>query len=183
VDRHRLLIRRKTSDPTEPAYYIAYAPDHYPCPLTDPVKAAGARRAIEDDYQDAKQAAGLDETQARGYRAWTRHTALAPAAYALLAAASAPAKAAHPRPVPPNDPDQQTPADRGTTALTVPEIQRPPTTTTAQRIPANQDTGLHPACSDRRRRHQARARRHHYRTPLAPTARPHVSTHEIRLPY
>ncbi len=146
--RHHLLIRRKISDPTELAYYIAYVPDHYACSLTDLVKAAGARWAIEDDFQDAKQAAGLDETQVRGYRAWKRHTALALAAYALLAVASALAKASHSRPVLPNDPDQQAPADCGMTALTVPEIQRLLTTTTAQRIPANQDIGFHLAWSD-----------------------------------
>ena len=77
------------------AYYIAYVPDHYVCSLTDLVKVAGIRWAIEDDFQDAKQAVGLDQTQARGCRAWKRHTALALAAYALPAIASALAMLAH----------------------------------------------------------------------------------------
>jgi hypothetical protein len=106
----------------------------------------------------------------RGYRAWKRHTALALAAYALLAVASALAKAAHPRPVLPDDSDQQAPADCGLTALTVPEIQRLLATTTAGRTPAIQDIGFYLAWSNWRRRHQARARWHHYRTRLAITA-------------
>jgi hypothetical protein len=112
----------------------------------------------------------LDETQVRGYRAWKRHTALALAAYALLAIASALAKAAHPAPVLPDEPDQPPPADCGMTALTVPEIQHLLTTTTAQRISTNQDIEFHLAWSDWRRRHQARARWHHYRARLALTA-------------
>lgn len=75
--RHHLLVRRKISDPAEKAYCIAYVPDHYVCSLTDLVKVAGTRWPIEDDFQDAKQAVGLDETQVRGYHAWKRHTALA----------------------------------------------------------------------------------------------------------
>jgi SRSO17 transposase len=168
--RHHLLIRRRISDPAELAYYIAYVPDHYTCSLTDLIKAAGARWAIEDDFQDAKQAVGLDETQVRGYRAWKRHTALALAAYALLAVTSALAKATHPQPVLPDDPDQQAPADCGMTALTVPEIQCLLTTTGARRKPVNQDIEFHLAWSDWRRRHQARARWHHYRRRLALTA-------------
>lgn len=169
-ERHHLLIRRKIGDPTELAYYIAYVPDRYVCSLTDLVKVAGTRWAIEDDFQDAKQSVALDQTQVRGYRAWKRHTALALAAYALLAIASALDKAAHPAPVLPDDIDQKAPADCGMTALTVPEIQRLLTTSSAQRIPARQDIDFYLAWSEWRRRHQARARWHHYRTRLALTA-------------
>ena len=168
--RHHLLIRRNISAPSELAFYIAYVPDRYVCSLTDLIKVAGSRWAIEEDFQDAKQAVGLDGTQVRGYRAWKRHTALALAAYTLLAVASALAKAAHPLPVLPDDPDRQAPADCGMTALTVPEIQRLLATASAQRIPAIQDIEFHLAWSNWRRRHQARARWHHYRTRLALTA-------------
>ena len=164
--RHHLIIRRKISDPSELAFYIAYVPDHYVCSLTDLVKVAGIRWAIEDDFQDAKGAIGLDHTQVRGYRAWKRHTTLALAAYALLAIASALAKAAHPQPVLPDEPDQKAPTDCGMTALTVPEIQR----LRAAATPAISDIEFHLAWSDWRRRHQARARWHHYRTRLALTA-------------
>jgi len=170
--RHHLLIRRSISDPTELAYYLAYVPDHYVCSLTDLVKVAGIRWAIEDDFQDAKQSVALDGTQVRGYRAWKRHATLALAAYALLAIASALAKTTHPTPVLPEDPDQKAPADCGLIALTVPEIQRllAIATATAQRMPTNPDIGFHLAWSDWRRRHQARARWHHYRTRLTLTA-------------
>jgi hypothetical protein len=163
-ERHQLLIRRSIGT-GELAYYVAYVPAHYACSLTDLVKVACTRWAIEDDFQDAKQAVGLDGTQVRGYRAWKRHTALALAAYALLAIASALAKAAHPAPVLPDEPDQTPPVDCGMTALTVPEIQRL-LATTAHRILTNRDIEFHLAWSDWRRRHQARARWYHYRTRL-----------------
>lgn len=60
----------------------------------------------------------------RGYRALKRHTALALAAYALLAVASEVAKIARPAPVLPDDPGQPPPGDCGMTALTIPEVQR-----------------------------------------------------------
>jgi SRSO17 transposase len=50
--RHHLLIRRSISNPGEVAYYLAYVPEHYVCSLTDLVKVAGARWAVEDDFQD-----------------------------------------------------------------------------------------------------------------------------------
>jgi hypothetical protein len=167
--RRHLLIRLSISDPTELAYYIAFTPAHYVCSLTDLVKVAGIRWAIEDDFQDAKQAVALDGAQVRGYRAWKRHTILALAAYALLAIASALAKTTHHAPVLPDDPDQKAPADCGMIALAVPEIQRLLTMATAQRMPTNPDIGFHLAWSDWRRRRQARARWHHYRTCLTPT--------------
>jgi SRSO17 transposase len=171
--RH-LLIRRSISDPGELAYFYAYAPAGRVCSLTDLVKVAGTRWKVEDDFQDVKSTIGLDQTQVRLYRAWRRHVTLAMAALAFLAVLAAIEKAAHPAPVLPHDPDQTPPADCGTTALTVPETQRlfhlfsilargVPSCTCAQ-IP------LHLRWSDWRRRHQARARWHHYRTRLALTA-------------
>ena len=105
--RHHLLVRRKISDPSEAAYHIAYVPDRYACSLTDLIKVAGARWAIEDDFQDAKRSVGLDETQVRGYRAWKRHTALALAVYALPAIASALDRADRPRNPAPTDHNQR----------------------------------------------------------------------------
>lgn len=169
--RRHLLIRRSISDPGELAYFYAYAPEGRVCSLTDLVKVAGMRWKVEDDFQDVKSTVGLDQTQVRLYRAWRRHVTLAMAALAFLAVLAAIEKAAHPAPVLPHDPDQAPPADCGTIALTVPEAQRlfhlfsipargVPSCTCAQ-IP------LHLRWSDWRRRHQARARWHHYRTRLA----------------
>jgi SRSO17 transposase len=171
--RRQLLIRRSISDPSEIAYFYAYAPPGYVCSLTDLVKVAGTRWKVEDDFQDAKSTIGLDQTQVRLYRAWKRHVTLAMAALAFLAVLAALEKAAHPAPVLPHDPDQSPPADCGTIALTVPEAQRLfhlftmltrgdlPTCTTRAHLE------LHLRWSDWRRRHQARARWHHYRTRLA----------------
>ena len=163
--RHQLLIRRSIST-SELAYYLAYVPDHYVCSLTDLVKVAGTRWAIEDDLQDAKQAVGLDETQGRGYRAWKRHTVLALAAYAILAVTSALDKATHPQPVLPTEPGQAPPVDCGMIALTVPEIQRLLPLLGTDRPRQDTDTAFHLRWSDWRRRHQARARWHHYRARL-----------------
>lgn len=169
---HTLLIRRSISDPGEIAYFYAYTPAHYVCSLADLVKIAGMRWKIEDDFQDSKTTVGLDQTQVRLYRAWKRHVTLAMAALAFLAVLAAIEKAAHPAPILPHDPDQAPPLDCGTIALTVPEAQRlfhllmtlrgdPPPATTFLQI------AFHLRWSHRRRRHQARARWHHYRTRLA----------------
>jgi len=48
--RRWLLIRRSISDPGEPAYFCAHAPEHRACSLTDLVKIAGTRRKAEDEF-------------------------------------------------------------------------------------------------------------------------------------
>jgi SRSO17 transposase len=160
--RHQLLIRRSIST-GELAYFLAYAPEHYICSLTDLVKVAGTRWAVEDDFQDSKQATCLDGTQVRGYTAWKRHVTLVMATYALLAVTAARAKAAHPAPVLPHGPDQPPPADCGMIALTVPELQRLLPLLLPGRHPNHVNVQAHLAWSVWRRRHQARARWHHYR--------------------
>jgi hypothetical protein len=106
------------------------------------------------------------------HRPWKRHVTLAMAALAFLAVLAAIEKKAHPAPMLPEDSDQAPPADCGIIALTVPEAQRlfhvfatlttdlPPRTVHARLT-------LHLRWSHWRRRHQARARWHHYRTRLA----------------
>jgi len=170
--RRSLLIRRSLSDPSELAYFYAYAPEGRPCSLTDLVKIAGTRWKVEDDFQDSKSTVCLDQTQVRLYRAWKRHVTLAMAALAFLAVLAAIERAAHPAPVLPDDPDQAPPPDCGTIALTVPEAQRlfHLLTTLARDLRPHSvraRTALHLQWSDWRRRHQARARWHHYRTRLA----------------
>jgi hypothetical protein len=81
----------------------------------------------------------------------------------------------HPAPVLPEQPDQLPPADCGTIALTVPEAQRlfHLLTTLTCNLPPHAARALitrHLNWSEWRRRHQARARWHHYRTRLALTA-------------
>ncbi|MEU4351853.1 IS701 family transposase [Streptomyces sp. NPDC023838] len=81
-----LLIRRSLAD-GEQAYYLVHAPSG--TPLADIVHAAGARWAIEETFQAAKNEAGLDHYQVRHYQAWYRHITLAMAAAAHLAAVRA----------------------------------------------------------------------------------------------
>jgi hypothetical protein len=81
-----LLIRRSLAD-GERAYYLTHAPrDTAPAEI---VRAAGARWAIEECFQAAKNEAGLDHYQVRQYPAWYRHITLAMAAAAHLAATRA----------------------------------------------------------------------------------------------
>ena len=64
-----------------------YAPDG--TPLTETVRAAGARWTIEDIFKLAKRQAGLDDYEVRSWTGWHRHTILALLALAVLAATAA----------------------------------------------------------------------------------------------
>lgn len=79
---HWLLARRSTADPSDIAYYICYGPAD--TPLTELVRVAGSRWAIEECFQATKNEAGLDHYQVRGYRAWYRHITLSMAAAVFL---------------------------------------------------------------------------------------------------
>jgi SRSO17 transposase len=79
---HWLLARRSITDPDEIAYYLCYGPAD-----TDPtelVRVAGARWAIEECFQAAKNETGLDHYQVRRYESWYRHITLSMAAAAFL---------------------------------------------------------------------------------------------------
>jgi SRSO17 transposase len=82
-----LLIRRDITDPGELAYYLCFGPagttiDHL-------VRIAGARWAIEESFQTAKNETGLDHYQVRRYDGWYRHITLAMLACAYLAITAA----------------------------------------------------------------------------------------------
>jgi SRSO17 transposase len=79
---HWLLARRSITDPDEIAYYICYGPAD--TELTELVRVAGARWAIEECFQTAKNETGLDHYQVRRYQAWYRHITLSMAAAAFL---------------------------------------------------------------------------------------------------
>ena len=53
------------------------------------IRVASARWAIEECFQTAKNEAGLDHYQVRGYRAWYAHITLAMLAATYLAATRA----------------------------------------------------------------------------------------------
>lgn len=85
---HWLLTRQQTT-PTEGktvverAYYRCAGPES--TPLRELIRVAGARWAIEECFQTAKNEAGLDQYQVRTFRAWYAHITLAMLAAAWLA--------------------------------------------------------------------------------------------------
>ncbi|MGW5342883.1 IS701 family transposase [Streptomyces sp. NPDC004050] len=84
---HWVLARRSIKHPEEIAYYIAYAPAE--TTLDELIRVAGARWAIEECFQSAKQECGLDDYQVRRYDGWHRHITLAMAVHAFLTIARA----------------------------------------------------------------------------------------------
>ncbi|NES17330.1 IS701 family transposase [Micromonospora sp. PPF5-17] len=92
---HWLLARRSITT-GEIAYYVCYGPRR--TRLIDLARVAGARWAIEECFQQAKNEAGLDEYQVRDWRAWYAHITLAMAAHAWLSAARSLAAKGEPAP-------------------------------------------------------------------------------------
>jgi SRSO17 transposase len=83
IDRAQwLLARRSLSDPAEVAYYRAGGPAA--TPLAALVRVAGARWAIEEGFERAKDLVGLDQYEVRRWPAWYRHITLALLAHAYL---------------------------------------------------------------------------------------------------
>lgn len=99
---HWLLVRRQI-DPapgmaSELAFYRCAGPVNTPVP--ELIRVAAARWMIEECIQTAKNEAGLDHYQVRGYRAWYAHITLAMLAAAYLATTRAQeAKKGDPHPV------------------------------------------------------------------------------------
>jgi SRSO17 transposase len=89
---HWLLVRRQTKTPPgktrkELAFYRCAGPAR--TSLRELIRVAGARWAIEECFQSAKNEAGLDQYQVRSWRAWHAHITLAMLAAAYLAATRA----------------------------------------------------------------------------------------------
>jgi SRSO17 transposase len=92
---HWLLVRRQIPGQINPlpgkdpelAFYRCAGPATTPVPAL--IRVAGARWAIEECFQTAKNEAGLDQYQVRDYRAWYAHITLAMLAAAYLAATRA----------------------------------------------------------------------------------------------
>jgi SRSO17 transposase len=82
-----VLARRSPARPEEIAYYLAYAPNG--TGVTDLVRVAGSRWAIEEAFQAAKNECGLGQYEVRRYPGWYRHITLAMLAHAFLAAVAA----------------------------------------------------------------------------------------------
>src|SRR5262249_5869191 len=86
-DHHKVLIRRKISDPSDLAFFIAYSPRMVPISVL--IRVAGKRWPVEECFQQAKGQTGLDQHQLRLWHSFHRHTVLAMCAHALLAIATA----------------------------------------------------------------------------------------------
>uniref|UniRef100_UPI003593BC34 IS701 family transposase n=1 Tax=Streptomyces umbrinus TaxID=67370 RepID=UPI003593BC34 len=82
-----VLARRSLARPEEIAYYLAFA--QADVTVAELVRVAGARWAIEECFQAAKNECGLDQYEVRRYVGWYRHITLAMLAHAFLAAMTA----------------------------------------------------------------------------------------------
>jgi SRSO17 transposase len=184
--RHWLLARSSLADPADLAFYYCHVPHGRPATLTALVAVTGKRWPAEECHQQGKGQTGLDQHQVRLWHSFHRHTVLSMCAQALLAVA-----AARPAPAPPRGtlavaaragqppawrdtgtlpatPASRPPADCGMVKVSVPEARRLARLAAAPMARAARDAGY--AWSRWRRRHQARARWHHYSTRLAALA-------------
>jgi SRSO17 transposase len=182
--RHWVLIRRKISDPADLAFFYCHAPGMVSLPIL--IKVAGKRWPVEECFQQGKGQAGLDQHQLRLWPSFHRHTVLSMCALALLAVATARPPGT---PVPwaaaglgtatapqagtgttdqpehwrdtgklPARPGEKPPRDTGLIRVTVPEARR--------LLAASARGTVRCTWSIWRRRHQARARWHHYQAQL-----------------
>jgi SRSO17 transposase len=179
--RHWVLIRRSLSDPHDLAFFYCHAPAGRAVSLPVLIKVAGKRWPVEECVQQGKGQAGLDQHQVRTWPSFHRHTVLSMCAQALLAIAAA--RPAPPGPQPPAASGTRQPEawrdtgklpataggrppgdDPGLVKVSVPEARRLLRLATTPMSRAARDLGY--AWSRWRRRHQARARWHHYHAQL-----------------
>jgi SRSO17 transposase len=80
--RRGWVLARRNITTSELAYYVCFGPRG--TRLRTLVRTAGARWAVEEGFQIAKNEAGLDQYQVRRYDAWYAHITLAMAAAAFL---------------------------------------------------------------------------------------------------
>jgi SRSO17 transposase len=85
--RKGFLVRRSLKNPDERAYYLTHATKG--TRVAQLVRVAGARWAIEECFEQAKQETGLDEYEVRGWTGWYRHITLSMFAHAFLSAVRA----------------------------------------------------------------------------------------------
>jgi SRSO17 transposase len=179
--RHWVLVRRSLTDPSDLAFFYCHSPQDRPVSLPVLIKVAGKRWPAEECHQQGKGQTGLDQHQVRTWHSFRRHTVLSMCAQALLAIAAArpaPPAAEPPAASPVSQPaawrdtgklpasaDDQPPGDDpGLVKVSVPEARRLARLATAPMTRAARDLGH--SWSRWRRRHQARARWHHYHAQL-----------------
>jgi SRSO17 transposase len=185
--RHWALIRRSPANPADLAFFYCHVPQGRPVTLTVLVATAGKRWPAEECHQQGKGQTGLDQHQVRLWCSFHRHTVLSMCAQALLAVAAA---RQAPAPLPgesrapagnsaqpaawrdtgklPATPGDRPPADPGLVKVSIPEARRLARLATAPMTRTAREAGY--AWSRWRRRHQARARWHHYHARLKAVA-------------
>ena len=86
-----LLVRRSLTPDAKGALELAWYLCAAPAGTEDEelIRVAGARWAVEECFQSAKNETGLDHCQVRRYDAWYRHATLAVLAHAYLAVTAA----------------------------------------------------------------------------------------------
>ncbi len=196
--RHFLLIRRLISRPDDLTFYLCWAPEDTPATMTFFITIAGRRWPAEQTFKTGKDVLGWDQSQVRTWDAVCRHTALAALAQLRQAAVrnhlcgditlpDAPASAGRDNgdgisdadlriplgdaPVPSRS-GQPCPPGIAAIRLTIAETAR------IERLARQHAAGLITRArlafclrwSRWRRRHQARARWHHYSTRLQAAA-------------
>jgi SRSO17 transposase len=82
--QHWLLIRRHRQDPDNVAYYVVFGPAN--TSLATLARVAGMRWTVEECFEVAKQAVGLDDYEVRSWQGWYRHITLGMLALAFLVA-------------------------------------------------------------------------------------------------
>jgi SRSO17 transposase len=82
--QHWLLIRRHRQDPDAVTYYVVFGPAN--TSLATLARVAGLRWTVEECFEVAKQAVGLDDYEVRSWQGWYRHITLAMLALAFLVA-------------------------------------------------------------------------------------------------
>ena len=178
--RHWVLIRRSLSDPSDLAFFYCHAPEGRAVSLAVLIRVAGKRWPVEECFQQGKGQAGLDQHQVRTWHSFHCHTVLSMCAQALLAVAAArpapdagstPAGTAGQPPawhdtgkLPATADDDPPGSEPGLVKVSVPEARRLARLATEPMTSAARQLGY--AWSRWRRRHQARARWHHYHAQL-----------------
>jgi SRSO17 transposase len=82
--QHWLLFRRHRKDPDDVAYDVVFGPAN--TSLATLARVAGMRWTVEECFEVAKQAVGLDDYEVRSWQGWYRHITLAMLALAFLVA-------------------------------------------------------------------------------------------------
>ena len=124
-----LLARRSLKDRSDRAYYVVSGPKT--TSLEEMVRVAGARWAIEESLQIAKDDLGLDQYEVRSWQGWHRHVTLVMLVQAYLTVLRAQeAQAPGPSPKAPAGGKKKPSARRGVAhgpeliPLSVPEVRR-----------------------------------------------------------